>query len=229
MPRTHTQQRQRLILHDVDWKTYGRLLRDFAERPSVRLTYDRGVLEIMSPLHEHDSDARFLGRLVVTLTEELGLTLKVGGSTTFRRRRQRRGLEPDDCYWITNEPRVRGKRRIDLRVDPPPDLAIEVDVTRSSLNRMGIYAVLRVPEVWRLDGDTLTFEVLQPSGRTYASGSTSLAFPLVTPADLMSFLALRTQRDENAVVQQFRAWIRQRQGGGASPPTTGPTAPGGGS
>jgi Uma2 family endonuclease len=216
-------------LHDVDWRTYGRLLRTFAERPSVRLTYDRGTLEIMSPLHERDSDARFLGRLVVTLTEELGLTLKVGGSTTFRRRRQRRGLEPDDCYWIANEPRVRGKRRIDLRVDPPPDLAIEVDVTRSSLNRMGIYVVLRVPEVWRLDGDTLTFEVLQPSGRSYAPASTSLAFPLVTPADLMTFLALRTQMDENAVAQQFRAWIRQRQSGAASQPTTGPTQPSGGS
>src|SRR3954469_19125831 len=91
--------RQRLILREIDWQTYGRLLRAFAERPAIRLTYDRGTLEIMSPLHEHDSDARFLGRLVVTLTEELGLTVKAGGSTTFRRRRQRRGLEPDDCYW----------------------------------------------------------------------------------------------------------------------------------
>jgi len=215
-------------LHAVDWHTYGRLLRAFAERPAMRLTYDRGVLEIMSPLQEHEGGAYLLGRFVDTLTEELGLTVKADGSTTFRRRRQRRGLEPDNSYWIANEPRVRGKRHINLRVDPPPDLAIEVDVTRSSLNRMGIYASLGVPEVWRLDGDVLTFEVLQPGGRSYAASGTSLAFPLVTPADLLSFLALRNQMDENAVVQRLRAWIRQRRSTGSAPPAPGPAQPGGG-
>src|SRR5262249_54893083 len=149
MPHVLSSQQQHLVLRDIDWKTYNRLLRAFAERPGIRLTYDRGTLEIMSPSHGHDTDARFLGRLVVTLTEELGLPIKGGGSTTFRRRRRRRGLEPDDCYWIANEPRVRGKRKINLRVDPPPDLCIEVDVTHSSLNRLSIYAALNVPEVWR--------------------------------------------------------------------------------
>ena len=225
MLRIDTPKRQRLTLHEVDWQMYGRLLRAFAERPAVRLTYDRGTLEIMSPLHEHDSDARFLGRLVVTLTEELCLTIKVGGSTTFRRRRQRRGLEPDDCYWIASEPQVRGKRRIDLRSDPPPDLAIEVDVTRSSLDRMGIYAVLRVPEVWRLDGSTLTFEGLLAGSRHYAPASNSLAFPPVSPADLLGFMALRAQMDENAVVQQFRAWIRSRQGGATPQAVSGSAQP----
>jgi Uma2 family endonuclease len=202
----------------VDWRTYERLLRTFAERPSVRLTYDRGVLEIMRPLLEHDNDGRFLGRLVVTLTGELGLPIMAGGSTTFRRRSKRRGLEPDDCFWIASEPRVRNKRRIDLRVDPPPDLAIEVDVIRSSLNRMGIYAALGVPEVWRLDGPALTFHALQADGR-YVATTHSRAFPLVAPADLLTFLALRGQMDENAVVRQFRAWVRQH-----APPPAG-TAP----
>jgi Uma2 family endonuclease len=208
---------QHLILQDVDWKTYRRLLNLFAERPSIRLTYDRGTLEIMSPLHEHESDGRFLGRLAVTLTEELGLPVKAGGSTTFRRRRRRRGLEPDDCYWIASEPRVRGKRQIDLRVDPPPDLAIEVDVASSSLDRMSIYAALGVPEVWRLDEHGLTFHVLGSDGR-YAESPVSRAFPMVTPADLSGFLALRSQLDENAVVQKVRAWIRQQAGGPSLPP-----------
>src|SRR6266851_39103 len=144
-----------VILRDVPWRMYGQLLRAFAERPRVRLTYDRGVLEIMSPVLEHDSGSWFVGRLVVTATEELQLSVLGGGSTTFRRRRRRRGLEPDECFWIANEPRMRGKRRVDLRVDPPPDLAIEVDVTRSSMDRMGVYGALCVPEVWRLD-DPLT-------------------------------------------------------------------------
>jgi Uma2 family endonuclease len=146
------------------------------------------------------------------LTEELGLPVKAGGSTTFRRRRKRRGIEPDDCYWIADEPRVRGKRRIDLRTDPPPDLAIEVDVTSSSLDRMGIYAALGVPEVWRLEGQTLTFQVLAPKGQ-YAQKATSLAFPWLAPADLVPYLALRGQMDENAVVAQLRTWVRQRHAG----------------
>jgi Uma2 family endonuclease len=184
------------------------LLRAFAHRRAIRITFDRGRLEIMSPLHEHESDADMLGRMVVTLTEELGLPLKAGGSSTLRRRRRRRGLEPDRCYWIAQEARVRGKRRIVLSVDPPPDLAIEVDVTSSSLDRMAIYAALGVPEVWRLDGQTLAFHVLG-AGAVYTLVNHSLSFPQVTPGDLIGFLALRATLDENEVIRQFRVWIRQ--------------------
>jgi Uma2 family endonuclease len=198
-----------LLLRDVDWPTYGRLLRAFAERPGIRLTYDRGTLEIMAPLIEHDADGDFLGALVRSLTQELGLPVKGGGSVTLRRRKKRRGLEPDRCYWIANEHLVRGKKRLDLRVDPPPDLAIEVDVTRSSLNRMSIYASLGVPEVWRLDGLTLAFYALGPSG-TYTEQSPSPTFPQVTPADLLLYLRMRDTQDENTVLRQFQAWVRGR-------------------
>lgn len=210
---------QRLVLHGVSWREYTRMLRAFAERPGFRLTYDRGTLEIMSPLHEHESDADLLGRFVVVLTEEIGLPIKAGRSTTFRRRRMRRGLEPDHSWWIAREPQVRGKRRIDLRVDPPPDLAVEVDVTHRSLDRMSIYARLGVPEVWRLDAKGLTFQALQPNGR-YAEQTHSLTFPLFTPVDLMTYLALRTQRDENDVVRQFRVFVRQRLPAATDPAAT---------
>ncbi len=199
---------QCLLMHDVDWRTYGRLLRAFAERPGVRLTYDRGALEIRSPLYEHDSDADFLGRLVAALTEELRLTVRGGGSTTLRRRKKRRGLEPDRCYWIANEPKIRAKRRIDLRLDPPPDLAIEVDVTRSSLDRMSLYAALGVPEVWRLVEPALTFHVLGPEGK-YAEAGQSLSFPQVTPADLTRLLAQRASSDDNTLIAQLRTRVRQ--------------------
>src|SRR6266446_8447150 len=98
---------QRVTLYNIKWPTYSRLLKIFAERPSVRLAYDRGALEIMSPLHEHESDADILGRFVVTLTEELGLPIKGGRSTTSRRRKRKRGLEPDNCFWIANEHHMR--------------------------------------------------------------------------------------------------------------------------
>jgi Uma2 family endonuclease len=203
---------QRVVLHNVDWKEYTRLLWAFAEQRSVRLTYDRGVLEIMAPLYRHDNSSRFLGRLVVALTEELNLPIASGGTTTLRRRRRRRGLEPDECFWIANEARVRGRQRLNLRTDPPPDLAIEVDVTRSSLDRMSIYAQLAVPEVWRLDVPALTFHVLQVNG-DYVPSATSRSFPWLTAADIVGFLALLGQDEENAILRQFRAWIRQRQGG----------------
>ena len=207
-----------LRLSDVDWRTYSRLLHLFAERPGIRLTYDRGELEIMSPLLEHDDDGHFLGDLVFVLTEELGLPLKRGGSTTLRRRLRQRGIEADECFWIANASRMAGRRRLDLRTDPPPDLAIEVDVTHSSLDRLAIYAALRVPEVWRLDGDVLTFHVLGADG-TYASAAASQSFPLVTPADLLGFLQQARQAgDENTVVRQFREWIRQRRATTGTPP-----------
>src|SRR5438874_13690325 len=91
---------QSLLLSGVDWTTYTRLLRAFAERPAVRLTYDRGVLEIMSPLLRHDRPADFLGVLVRILAEELGLPIMGGGSTTLRRRKKQRGIEADRCYWL---------------------------------------------------------------------------------------------------------------------------------
>ncbi|MBI3411111.1 MAG: Uma2 family endonuclease, partial [Planctomycetes bacterium] len=149
----------RLILNDVDWQTYTRLLHALDER-HLRLTYDRGVLEIMTLSYRHESVARFLGRLAVTLSEEFDLPIREGGSTTLRRPRRQKGLEPDNCYWIKNASQIQGKTKIDLRTDPPPDLAIEVDVTHSSLNRMEIYAKLAIPEVWRLDDKGLTFHVL---------------------------------------------------------------------
>src|SRR5207302_2210333 len=202
---------QRLTLYGVSWHEYSRMLRAFAERPAMRLTYDRGVLEFTTISLEHESLVRFFNLLILALTLELGLPLKGGGSTTFRRRRHRRGLEPDECYWINNEPLVRGKDKIDLRRDPPPDLALEVDISYSTLDRMAIYAALQVPEIWRYDGHALTFYVLAPDGH-YGAAAQSKAMPQVASADLIGLLALRAAIDENALFRQSQAWAQQRFG-----------------
>jgi len=212
--------RQRLVLYDIDWKTYLRLSRLFDERPAFRLTYDRGTLEIMTVTFGHESWGYVLGRMVDVLTEELGLPVAGGGSTTMRRKKKKRGLEPDQCYWITHEAQVRGKLRIDLRKDPPPDLAIEVEVSRSALKRLGIYAALGIPEVWRCDGKSLTIHVLNAQGK-YDVRTHSAIFPHVASADLLSFLMQRGQMDVNALLRQFRAWVRQTHGS-AAPPTPAP-------
>ena len=142
MSTAHAAPSNSLVLHGIDWRTYARLLRLFDERRSIRLTYDRGNLEITTLSPEHENLNLLLNHLVVAAAEELGLEIASYGSMTMRRR----GLEADQCYWIANEARMRGRDRIDLRTDPPPDLVIEVDVSRSSMDRMTIYAALGVPE-----------------------------------------------------------------------------------
>ncbi len=210
--------RQYLRLSNVDWKTYLRLLHIFAERPGYHLAYDHGELEIMSPSLQHDDSSRLLGDFVVVLTEELGMPLKQGGSATLKRQLKKKGIEADECFWIVNAHRIAGISRLNLRKQPPPDLAVEVDVSRSSLNRLGIYATLGVTEVWRLDGDVLIFYVLQPD-RTYAASPASHFFPIVTPADLVGFLEqARQAADQNPVLRQFRQWVRQRAGLASNPP-----------
>jgi Uma2 family endonuclease len=198
-----------LLLEGIDWQTYSRLLRAFAERPKIRLTYDRGRLEMMSPLLEHDDDGRFLGRMVGVLTEELNMPIKSGGSTTMRRQLHARGIEADESFWIASAQRMKGRRRLDLRRDPPPDLAIEVDVSRSCLDRLAIYAALHVPEVWHLEGDDLRFYVLGPKGK-YELAENSRSFPMITPSILLHFLEkARKAGNENPVIRSFRVWVRK--------------------
>jgi hypothetical protein len=127
-----------------------------------------------------------------------------------------RGLEPDGCWWVASEALVRGKNKIDLRRDPPPDLALEIDVTHSSLDRLTVYAALRVPEVWRLADQVLVCHLLGSDGR-YTVSTTSRAFPGLVVADIAHFLSLRGHMDDNAIVRQFRGWVRQRIIPGGSP------------
>jgi Uma2 family endonuclease len=197
------------VLNDIDWKTYTRLLRVFEKSGRrLRLTYDRGTLEIMSPLWVHEAHAKLLGRFVDVLTEELNLPCRLGGSVTLRRRRKRRGLEPDNCYWIASTPLLQGKRHLDLRIDPPPDLAIEVDVTSSSIDRMSIYSALGVPEMWRLSTGGIAFHILEAGA--YQVRPNSLSFPQLASSDLIPFLAQWGQSDDTALVRQFRDWVKQQ-------------------
>jgi Uma2 family endonuclease len=201
---------QTLVLDNVNWRTYSSLLHTFAERPCIRLTYDRGRLEIMAPLLAHDDEADFFGDLVKALAEAYGLPVKRGGSVTIRLRKAQRGIEPDRCFWLANAERMAGVRHLDLRTHPPPDLAIEVDVTHSSMDRMGIYATLEVPELWHLDGDELTFHVLDEKGE-YARVDQSRSFPGVKPADLLPFLKdARAAGDETPLLRRFRAWAARQ-------------------
>ena len=202
------QEPQRFVMRNLDWPRY-RALADVVGETHVRLTYDRGKLEFMTLSHGHERCSNLLGQFVEVLTEELDMPRQSGQSTTFDREDLDRGLEPDQCYYLTNEPLVRDKDEIDLTIDPPPDLAIEVEITRSAINRMAIYAALAVPEVWRFNGEALRVYNLDPEGK-YVEVERSRYFPFLSLAEVAGFLQRRTQMDETSLVRSFRQWVREQ-------------------
>jgi Uma2 family endonuclease len=195
-----------ILLTGIRWQTYETLLADLRDRP-IRLTYDRGKLEIMAPTFNHERSKRQIGRLVETLAEDSDVEILSGGLTTFRREELERGLEPDDCFYIANVPAVLDKLEIDLRIDPPPDLALEIDISSSSLDRMAIYAALRIPEVWRYDGyDLLVYHLARKS--TYRRAERSAAFPHLNLKRFSEFIRQNVGLGHNSLVKQFRKWLR---------------------
>jgi len=194
------------VLQGIHWDTYQNLVRDLESQPGKRLTYDNGILEIMMPLPPHETFKKLLGRFVEVMTEELGIEIRSLGSTTWTRKDLLKGLEPDECYYIQNELAVRGKDEINLTIDPPPDLAIEVDITSSSINRMNIYAALGVPEVWRFDGGILT--ICSLVNDSYQTNEVSLVLPMFNAAALMEFLELSLTMGETSLIRHLRQWVR---------------------
>src|SRR3954452_16285076 len=164
------------VFDGVSWDDYEAMLRIVGNRP-IRVTYDRGRMEIMSPLWTHGNPSYLIGAMVAILVEELGIRFEPADPVTFRHRDLEKGAEPDKCFYFgENAARVCGKRDIVLPDDSPPDLVVEVDLTASSLERFPIFAALGVPEIWRLSDRGLEFLPLQPNV-TYRAGDRSRAFP----------------------------------------------------
>jgi Uma2 family endonuclease len=197
---------EHLTLYDVPWSTYEAVSRAFEDR-RLRITYDRGTLEIMTVSHGHEFSKRLLGRLIEMLTFVLHIRIHSGGSTTFKRKVLEKGMEPDECYWIQNEPRMRGRSEYDIETDPPPDLGLEIDVTTSSIRRMGIYAALRVPEVWRVKRGSLSVHHLGANGQ-YKEKNRSRAFPFLPLDEVRRFLNESQTTDETTLLHAFHDWVR---------------------
>ncbi|CCQ61346.1 Uma2 family endonuclease [Crocosphaera watsonii] len=202
---TLSTQKNSVTLNNIRWETYQYLVQDSEEQPNKRLTYDRGVLEIMTPLPEHEVYKKLIDRFVLVMVEEMNKEMRSLGSCTWSRQDLKQGLEPDECYYINHEEAVRGKLNIDLNFDPPPDLAIEIDITSSSLNRMSIYEALGVAEVWRFDGQFLS--IYQLVDGIYQMSDKSGVFPFIKGEDIMRFLQ-QLEGGEMALIKAFRTWVR---------------------
>jgi Uma2 family endonuclease len=205
---------QKVVLRRVHWETYERLLTDLADSSAPRLTYDRGTLEIMSPLPEHERYNRALAALVDIVADEWDLDFDNLVSTTFRREDLERGFEPDSCFYIRNAGLIHGKRQLDLTVDPPPDLVIEIDPptpwapAHSSLDKLALYAAMGVPELWRYDGRSLRILVLESGA--FAEQDNSRALSGLDAATLTTFLEESKTLKRRTWLRRVRAWARER-------------------
>ncbi|MBD0387029.1 MAG: Uma2 family endonuclease [Nostoc sp. C3-bin3] len=199
---------QRTVLHNISWETFEALLKDTGEDRGSRFAYDCGVLEIMTPLFEHENPKIQFDRLIFALAVELKTKIRSAGSTTLKRKPITKGIQPDTCYYIQNEPLIRGKQELDLTTDPAPDLAVEIDITSSSVNKLNIHAALGVAELWRYDGEVLKFYQLIES--EYIEIKLSIAFPLISVSDMNRFIQQSKTMDEIDLVQSFSAWVREK-------------------
>jgi Uma2 family endonuclease len=199
-------QEPRVLAHDVTWDGYEAMLEIVGER-HVRVTYDAGAMEVCMPSQRHEQAAQLLGLLIPRLAEELDIPYEPLGMTTWKKASLGKGIEPDLCYYIQHHELARRDTPIDLETDPAPDLAVEVDITSSSLNRMAIYAALGVPEVWRYDGQSLTIHRLQADGR-YEPRDTSQTVPGLRPGDIEHFIALGRTCDKLRWARALRDWVR---------------------
>ena len=196
---------QRLAIHNLDWQEFEAILDELGDKRAARIAYSQGILEIRMPTPEHEVDKELIGDCVKIIFEELEIDCECFGSTTFKRKSTKSGLEPDQCFYIQNHRQMRGKRRMNLAIDPPPDLAIEVDVT--SKTQMDAYLGLGVPELWIYESGELKMYVLQ--AEQYQPVTASPIFPKLAIASLIAEVIEQSlEIGRSAALRSLRGKVR---------------------
>lgn len=194
-----------LVLQQFSWDDYERLVEDLTvSHARLRVTYDHGRVEIMSPLNEHEGYARFIDALVRAYAEHCSLKVETLGGTTWRRRKLEQGLEGDCCYYVKNANRIIGKKRIDLDIDPPPDIAVEIDITTESVSKFHIYAALKINEIWLYDGKKARLHFYQLAGKSYGEIDQSSALAGLRPSMIERALEQSKTEGQTAALKTFR-------------------------
>ena len=196
------------LLTDVSWKLYQMLGEELRDRP-IRMTYDRGDLEMMTTSQAHEFFKTFLGRLIAMLCFELDIEIRSGGSMTFQREDLDRGFEPDECYWITSQPAMADTLQYDPARMPPPDLGVEIDISSSSVPRRPIFAAFGIPELWRFNGEQLHVLHLGDD-KKYHAAEKSLSFPFLPVGEMSHFLHFDGPITETKQLHLFVDWIREQ-------------------
>ena len=200
---------QRVELQDITWREFESILEELGEHRAARIAYDNGLLEIMAPLPVHEDDKEIIGDLIKALLEELDIEFRSLGSTTYKSEAMLKGIEPDQCFYIQNEQAIRGKKRLDLSIDPPPDLALEIDVT--SRTHRSIYAALKVPELWRFEDGNLQINILRQD--RYEESPESSIFPNLPLSEAIPrYLRESKIVGRNKALKAFRQWVKEQMG-----------------
>ncbi|MCZ0900208.1 Uma2 family endonuclease, partial [Microcoleus sp. HI-ES] len=197
---------QQLLVEDVNWQQFESILAELGERRASRLSYSNGRLEIMVPLPEHEKAKEIIGDMVKILLETRQIAFESLGSTTLKNERMSQAVEPDTCFYIQNQAAVIGKNRLDMSVDPPPDLAIEIDLT--SRTQLDNYQILGVPELWRYARRGLQINVLQTE--QYIESDVSPTFPNIPIVELVNQYTQQSQvAGRTPAIQAFKNWVRE--------------------
>ncbi|MBW4563287.1 MAG: Uma2 family endonuclease [Mojavia pulchra JT2-VF2] len=206
MVTTATPAEMRVLLENISWQTFKTMLAEMGSERKNRLAYDNGTIEIMTPLMPHENSNRLIEVFVGVLCEELGLEIKRTGSLTLTRDDLERGGEPDSSYYIQNEFLVRDKENIDLASDPPPDLVLEVEYSRSKIDKLQLYASMGIPEFWRYNGSVL--QIYRLEGGQYLEVQVSPIFTSVAVREIPRFIQESKQNGEITTTRAFRTWVK---------------------
>ncbi|HEY6334082.1 MAG TPA: Uma2 family endonuclease [Blastocatellia bacterium] len=195
---------------DVSWDQYEDLLQDAGEDGRFRISFDRRALEVRTLSTEHGRFERFFERFVTIVGLRLGVDIISAGSATMRSRRKQKGIEPDACFYVQNAALIGSRLNLDFDTDPPPDIAVEVDISHDSMKKLDIYAALGIPEVWRFDGSRLCIFLL--SGDQYVESAASPALPILTSQVLTGALAQMRSQGQTAALKAFDEWLKATKG-----------------
>ena len=195
-----------LVLYGVPWDEYDEVLSQTGDKPAYRVSYNDGILKIMSPRPDHEYPKDVALKLATIYADEMDVMLESYGSTTYRRRKKAKGAEPDTSFYVQNASRMIARTEIDLEKDPPPDVVVEVDTTNESTDKFEIYAALRVPEIWRYADQH--FEILVLNKDQYRKSSNSLALPLISAEILTEYLNRGKTEGQTAMLKAFRNFLR---------------------
>ncbi|MGB5771706.1 MAG: Uma2 family endonuclease [Crocosphaera sp.] len=197
---------QQLLLKELNWQKFEAILSELGEKRASRLSYSNGLLEIMVPLPEHEKDKEIISYMVQFLLEALNINFEPLGSTTFKNERMNQAVEPDACFYIQNYQAVIGKNRLNLEIDPPPDLVIEIDIT--SRTHLDNYRLLGVRELWRYTQSGLQINLLQKG--EYIESLTSPNFPNIPIVELINqYVEQSQQLGRSEAIRNFKNWLRE--------------------
>jgi len=194
-----------VTFHEVSWEEYEDLLERVGEARGLRISYDEGTMQVVTLSTEHEAYSEFISGMISLLSVRLRINISFFGSSTIRKKQERKGKEPDGCFYVQTAALIGNRVQLDFEKDPPPDVAVEVDIHHESRDKFAIYAGLGVPEVWLYDSKQVTIHLLR--GSRYVKATASQSLPMLTSAILTEFLTRRRQDGEFQAMRAFDEWL----------------------